>query len=716
MFELIPFDRRMNRGSMYDPFREMDEFFNSQARMTVNPFAADVIDKGEAYELDAELPGFKKEDIKLAIENDRLINVYGGGGHTTLCMGEMFFGAPVPKIISMHAYPVNHATAQLLLASAVIALGRKYYINGFRALLHLNPNMDSLVAIGGTAAYIYSLVITFMLSDRPELVHGNLYFEASAVVVSLVSLGKYFEKRSRKKTGAAIEKLVRLAPDITHKLTADGMVDVPSKELAVGDVFVVRPGEHIPTDGVTVSGDGNVDEAMLTGESMPVHKNINDTVTGGTVCLDSALTVKATGVGEDTALAKIVAFVKEAQSKKAPVSRLADKVAGVFVPAVMAVAVIAAVIWAAVGKDAAFVLRVFTSVLVIACPCAMGLATPTAVMVGTGLGAENGILIRGGEALETTRSVGTVVFDKTGTLTKGTPSVTEVSASGPVSRMIFAAASAEYGSAHPLAEAIRRYAAENETATSVPSEIKEIPGKGIIASVDGKTVGVGNALLADELSAKAPEGAGSGVTEVFVWENGELLGSIGISDALREDAKDTVDALHRLGIRTVMLTGDRPAAAERIGRQAGIDEIISGVLPGQKAEKIAEIRKSSSRPVMMVGDGVNDAPALSAADIGCAMGSGSDIAAGSADLVLMRSELMGVVRAITLSRKTLRNIKQNLFWALIYNTVGIPIAAGVLFPIFGILLAPEISALAMSLSSLCVVGNALRLRRAKTDR
>ena len=627
-------------------------------------------------------------------------------------MGQMLpFGLPslpLPDLFSMHTHPMNFAVLQLLLAIPVLYCGRNFFINGFKALFHGNPNMDSLVAIGSACSFIYSVVMTFLITDD---VHGhvhNLYYESAAVVLTLVSLGKFMESRNMKKTKSAITALMR--PDTA--ILADSGKEVPTSSVKAGDVLLVKPGARIPLDGVVTKGESSVNEAMLTGESLPVEKTAGSEVIGGSVNENGVLYVQVTRVGEDTTLSRIIRFVEDAQGKKAPISRTADKVAGIFVPTVIGLAVLAAVIWAVAGKDFSFVLRVFTSVLVIACPCALGLATPTAIMVGTGLGAKHGILIRSGEILEITHSVDTVVLDKTGTVTKGEPAVTEICpAGGTEEGLLTIAAAVESVSQHPLAAAIVKAAQDKGL---------DISGKpGIRATRSGVTVLAGNRRLMEEngvdiapLAEKAAALAGQGETPMYFAAGGKLLGLISVADPVKETSAAAIARMKQQGIRVVMLTGDSKAAAEHIGSVVGVDEVIPEVLPEEKALHVQKL-ESEGRKVMMVGDGINDAPALTAATVGCAIGSGSDIAIESADIVLMRSDLEDVPRALRLSALTLRDIKQNLFWAFCYNTVGIPIAAGLLYAFGGPLLSPMFAGAAMSLSSVCVVGNALRLGTVK---
>lgn len=636
-------------------------------------------------------------------------------------MGKMMISSlPLPPIMDMSSHPVNYALTQLLLTVPVMIAGKKFFISGFRALFHKAPNMDTLVAIGSSCSFIYSVVITYTLSDHPHNVHG-LYFESAAIVITLVMLGKYFEARSKKKTKSAIEKLISLAPDTALLRDASGNIkEVPASSLVRDDIVLVKPGAKIPQDGIITEGSSGVDESMLTGESMPVFKNVGDKVIGGSINTDGALTVKVTNTGADSVLSKIVKFVEDAQGKKAPISKTADKVAGVFVPTVISIAVAAAIIWAIAGKDIAFILKVFTSVLVIACPCALGLATPTAIMVGTGLGATHGILIRDGETLEITHKTNVVILDKTGTITKGEPEVTAVICGDGTdeAELLAIAGSAESLSEHPLAQAIVKYAEGRNAAKKDVSDFRAISGKGISCRVDGSDILIGSSRLTAEsavlnpLEADAASLAAKGQTPMSVIKNGKVIGIISVADTIKETSREAIAKLHKSGIKTVMLTGDNRAAADYIGKEAGVDEVIAEALPEDKARIVEEYR-SKGNTVMMVGDGINDAPALTSADVGCAIGNGSDIAIESGDIALMKSDLEDVYRAIKLSRYTITNIKENLFWAFCYNTVGIPVAAGLLYAFGGPLLNPMIAGLAMSLSSVCVVCNALRLRGKK---
>ncbi|MEF9970704.1 MAG: heavy metal translocating P-type ATPase [Oscillospiraceae bacterium] len=639
-----------------------------------------------------------------------------------LSMGTMLFsGLPLPEFLSMSRHPQNFALMQALLTIPVLFCGRELFVSGFRSLFHGFPNMDALVALSCTASFLYSIVTCFMLDRDMHLVH-NLYFESAAIVITLILVGKFIEENSKKKTKSAITKLMQLSPDTAILVRDGGQWEVPTEILKPGDIVLVKPGTRIPLDGAVTEGVGSVDESMLTGESLPLEKTVGSLVIGGSINVSGALFVEITRVGEDTTLAKIIKFVEDAQGKKAPISKIADKVAGFFVPLVMVIAVVAAAIWLFAGQDFAFALKIFTSVLVIACPCAMGLATPTAIIVGTGLGASKGILIRSGEALEITHKTDVVVLDKTGTVTKGKPRVTEIiPLEMTEAELLTLACAAETLSDHPLAKAIAKEAAEREISVFPPvSSFENLNGLGVKAILTGgDALIIGNSrLMAEEgidttaLASELERLSGEGQTPMTVARGGKLAGVISVGDTVRESSRGAIEKLKSLDIETILLSGDNSAAAAHIGKQVGVDRVIAEVLPGDKAAVVSKLQ-SEGKTVMMVGDGINDAPALAQADVGCAIGNGSDIAIESADIVLMKSDLDDVARAIRLSRLTITNIKQNLFWAFCYNTLGIPIAAGLLFPAFHLLLNPMLGALAMSLSSICVVSNALRLKTKK---
>ena len=639
-----------------------------------------------------------------------------------ICLGHMLpIPMPLPHFMDMHEHPMTFALVQFVLSTIVLVNGRKFYLVGFKALLKGNPNMDSLVAIGTGSAYIYSLVMTIGILRSSDSVH-HLYYESAAVVVTLVMLGKYMESRSKGKTSEAIRKLMELAPDTAVVIRNGEQMEVPVKQVLLGEMILVKPGSRVPLDGIVVAGSTSVDESMLTGESIPVEKTVDDEVIGGSVNYQGAVTVKVTRVGEDTTLAKIVRMMEDAQGKKAPISKLADTVAGYFVPTVMGIALIAAVVWLLLGYDIAFVLKIFVSVLVIACPCALGLATPTAIMVGTGLGANHGILIKSGEALEISHKIDAVVLDKTGTITEGKPSITSIiSHDMDKNELLKIAASCEQVSEHPLGQAIVNGAKEMGMELFDVAEFQSITGEGIQAKIDGNVYFIGNKKLCAEKKIQmaeyleeAVDFANKGQTPMFVANETKVIGIVAVADTLKSTSPEAIRKMKELGVEIYMLTGDNRLTAEYIGKQAGVDHVIAEVLPNDKANVVEDLQKAG-KCVMMVGDGINDAPALVQADVGVAIGSGSDIALDSSDVVLMKSDLMDVYKAIKLSKKTIRNIKQNLFWAFFYNACGIPLAAGVLYPMNGMLLSPIIGGFAMSFSSVCVVSNALRLRKTKLD-
>ncbi|MGI6720130.1 MAG: heavy metal translocating P-type ATPase [Anaerovoracaceae bacterium] len=698
--------------------------------------AADIIAKVTGVGFTVELISKEGEKVEraetsaapVADEPSRLeiiIALIISAGLLYVSMGPMLIaGTPLPAIIDMNTRPVNYAMFQMLSAVLVMFIGRRHFIGGFKSLYHRVPNMDALVAISCMSSFLYSLVMTFLITDMPEHVH-HLYFESAAVVLAFVMLGRHLESGSKEKTKGAIQKLMELAPDTAILVRNGELAEVPSDTLVVGDTVLVRPGAKFPVDGTVKEGTGSVDESMLTGESIPVDKEVGSPVIGGSINGSGALYVEVTRIGEDTTLAKIIRFVEDAQEKKAPIAKIADRIAGVFVPVVIAIAIAAALLWLLMGKEASFALRIFTAVLVIACPCALGLATPTAIIVGTGLGAGNGILIRSGEALEVMQGADVVVLDKTGTVTEGKPRVTEVLAvDGAEDDFLALAALAENLSDHPLAKAIVEEAESRELSSSMDiTGFENVAGKGIRAKLSyGGELLAGNAALLEGAGVDIA-GAESfvdrvtslGQSVVYVALAGELAGVIGVADTVKPTSKKAIAALHDMGLTTVLLTGDNKAAAAAIGREVGVDRVLAEVLPEEKAYAVQELQ-DQGHTVLMVGDGINDAPALVQADVGCAIGSGSDIAIESADVVLMKSDLNDVVRAVNLSRLTLTNIRQNLFWAFFYNTVGIPIAAGVLYPFYQILLSPMLAGFAMAASSIFVVTNALRLRTKDLNR
>ncbi len=639
-----------------------------------------------------------------------------------ICLGHMLpISLPIPKFMDMHHQPMTFALVQMALTIIILVNGRKFYMNGFKSLFKGHPNMDSLVAIGTGSAFVYSFIMTVLIPTNPKFVH-NLYFESAAVVVTLVMLGKYLEGRSKNKTSEAIRKLMELAPDTAIVLRNGEQIELPVEEIATGEELLIKPGSRIPLDGIVVDGSTSVDESMLTGESIPVEKISGDEVIGGSVNYQGAITVQVTRIGEDTTLAKIVKMMEDAQGKKAPISKLADVVAGYFVPAVMGIAIIAALIWALLGQDIAFILTVFVSVLVIACPCALGLATPTAIMVGTGLGANHGILVKSGEALEISHDVNAVVLDKTGTITEGKPQVTNiVTHHMEPERLLKIAASCEQASEHPLGTAIVNHAKENFIDLYKVEDFQSITGQGVKATIEGVTYYIGNKKLCmqeqidyEEYIKEATQFANQGKTPMFVGVNGAARGIICVADVVKETSAEAIRKIKKLGIDVYMLTGDNKLTADFIGETVGVDHVIAEVLPNDKASIVEGLQKEG-KCVMMVGDGINDAPALVQANVGVAIGSGSDIALDSSDVVLMKSDLKDVYKTIKLGKATIRNIKQNLFWAFFYNACGIPLAAGVLYGINGMLLSPVIGGFAMSISSVCVVSNALRLRKTKLD-
>ena len=637
-----------------------------------------------------------------------------------ICLGHMLpIPMPLPSFMDMHMHPMTFAVIQLVLTICVLFNGRRFYIVGFKSLFKGNPNMDSLVALGTGSAFLYSFVMTIMIPHDHTCVH-NLYYESAAMVVTLVMVGKYMEGRSKNKTSEAIRKLMELAPDTAIILRNGEPKEVPVEQVVRGEMILIKPGSRIPLDGVVIEGTTSVDESMLTGESIPVEKEVDDEVIGGSVNYQGAIVVKVTRVGADTTLAKIVKMMEDAQGKKAPISKLADMVAGYFVPVVMAIAIVAAIIWTLLGHDITFVLTIFVSVLVIACPCALGLATPTAIMVGTGLGANHGILIKSGEALEISHKVDAVVLDKTGTITEGKPAVMKViSHSISEEELLKIAASCELVSEHPLGQAIVNGAKEKGIELAKVVDFQSITGQGIEAVLEGKTYYIGNKKLCveqkidfTEYEAEAAQIANKGQTPMFVGLEGKVIGIVSVADTLKETSVEAIRKIKELGIEVHMLTGDNKLTAEYIGKKVGVDHVIAEVLPNDKASVVENLQKQG-KCVMMAGDGINDAPALVQANVGVAIGSGSDIALDSSDVVLMKSDLNDVYKAIKLSKATIRNIKQNLFWAFFYNACGLPIAAGVLYPINGMLLSPIIGGLAMSFSSVFVVSNALRLRTTK---
>ena len=642
-----------------------------------------------------------------------------------ISMGHMA-GLPLPHWMHGTENALTFAFTQFLLSLPIIFVNRKYYQVGFKTLWKRSPNMDSLIAIGSTAAMVYGVAAIYFIGYG--LGHGDtalverysmdLYFESAVMILTLITLGKYLETRSKGKTSEAISKLMDLAPKTALVQRDGGEVEIPVEEVAVGDTVIVKPGQSIPVDGEIVEGSSAVDESALTGESIPVEKHAGDRVIAATINKSGYFKFRATKVGGDTTLAQIIALVEDAANSKAPIAKLADKVAGVFVPVVIAIAVIASAIWLLAGQSVEFALSIGIAVLVISCPCALGLATPVAIMVGTGKGAENGILIKSAEALETAHTIDTVVLDKTGTVTEGKPRVTDILPASGVQEdlLLAAAASVEKPSEHPLAEAIVEEAARRGLALQDVQTFTAIPGQGIWAEWEGGRLFAGNLKMMQEnridLAGFDKQGetlSSQGKTPLYFARGGRLLGIIAVADTVKPTSKAAIAAFQEMGIDVVMLTGDNQRTAEAIRAQLGIGRVIAEVLPQDKEREVAALQKQGKK-VAMIGDGINDAPALTRADVGIAIGAGTDIAIESADIVLMKSDLLDAVSAVELSKSVIRNIKMNLFWAFFYNIIGIPLAAGLWYPVFGLKLNPMFGAAAMSLSSVCVVSNALRLK------
>jgi P-type Cu+ transporter len=638
-----------------------------------------------------------------------------------LAMGHMIpaLRFPLPWFLDPMQYPLVFALLQVLLVIPAIAAGNRFYVVGGKALWHRAPNMDSLIAIGTAAAVLYSLYSTWRIAAGDFAASANLYYETAAVIIALILLGKTLEAVSKGRTSQAIKKLMGLAPKTAIVIHDGAESEIPISEVEVGDIVRVRPGGKVPVDGEVVDGYTSVDESMLTGESIPVEKKAGDQVTGASINKNGTITFRATRVGSDTALAQIIRLVEQAQGSKAPIARMADVVSGYFVPIVMLIALGAAAAWLISGQSFAFSMTIFTAVLVIACPCALGLATPTAIMVGTGKGAESGILIKGGAALEATYRIQTVILDKTGTITEGAPVVTDIVLSNGMREdaLLQIAASAEKGSEHPLGDAIVASAAKRKLPLLPMDRFQAVPGRGIEARIDGKAVLLGNekfmaerAVDLGKLLGESARMAEGGKTPMFVAVERSAAGMIAVADVPKESSARAIAEMRRMGLEVVMITGDNERTAKAIAAQVGVDRVLAEVLPHQKADAVKKLQ-AEGRTVAMVGDGINDAAALAQADIGIAIGSGTDVAIESADIVLMKSDLADVAGAIRLSKATIRTIRQNLFWAFCYNVLGIPIAAGVLHLFGGPLLNPIFAAAAMSLSSVSVVSNALRLRR-----
>lgn len=698
----------------------------TQVRNTIEKAGYKVLEKSESQNENLDEDKLIKEKEMKTLFTKFLVAVGFSVPLLYIAMGPMVPSPigpwPVPNIINPTTNSLNYALIQLMLVIPVMIAGNKFYKNGFKAIINKSPNMDSLVAIGTLAAFVYSLYTTFQMANANMVSsheHHQLYYESAGIIIALILLGKYLESRSKGKTSEAIKKLMGLQPKVAIVIKNKKEIEIPIEEVEVGDLIVVKPGSKIPVDGIVIEGHTSVDESMLTGESMPVEKNIGDKVTGASINKNGSIKFKAEKVGSDTALSQIIRLVEDAQGKKAPIAKLADTVSGYFVPTVITIAIVTALLWFTIGgQDVEFALTIFISVLVIACPCALGLATPTAIMVGTGKGAENGILIKGGEALELAHKIDTIIFDKTGTITEGKPKVTDIVVSKSIDKdyLLKIAASAEKGSEHPLGEAIVRFGEEKNIDFMKVEKFRAIPGYGIEVSIDNKNVLLGNKKLMDDrkislenLSKTSDELASQGKTPMYIALENELGGIIAVADVVKSSSKKAIDKLHSMGIKVAMVTGDNKKTANAIAKEVGIDIVLAEVLPQDKSNEVKKLQ-NQGRFVAMVGDGINDAPALAQADIGIAIGSGTDVAMESADIVLMRSDLMDVPTSIKLSKETIKNIKQNLFWAFAYNTVGIPVAAGVLYIFGGPLLNPMIAAAAMSLSSVSVIGNALRLK------
>ncbi len=649
-------------------------------------------------------------------------------------MGHMMGDWPLPAF-----FENNHVAmglAQMVLAALVMVINQKFFISGFKALWHKAPNMDTLVALGSAASFVWSLIVLFAMTravvdGNQEAVMGymmDFYFESAAMILTLITVGKMLEARSKGKTTDALKSLMKLAPQ-TATLVRDGQeVEVPIAQVQVGDLFAVRPGENIPVDGVVVSGESAVNEAALTGESIPVDKAPNDRVSAATVNQSGYLQCRATRVGQDTTLSQIIKMVSDAAATKAPIAKIADKVSGIFVPVVISIALVTLIVWLAVGKEFSYALARAISVLVISCPCALGLATPVAIMVGNGLGAKHGILFKTAVSLEEAGKTEIVALDKTGTITEGQPKVTDILPAENVSQeeLLQAAFALEQKSEHPLAKAIVAYGNEQTLPAPEVTGFSALPGNGLTATLNGDTLTGGSqkfmttqGAVSADLQKQAEALSDQGKTPLFFARNGKTLGVIAVADTMKTDSAEAIQQLRNMGVRVVMLTGDNQRTADAIGKAAGVDQVIAGVLPEGKEQVIRDLKKKGK--VAMVGDGINDAPALTRADLGVAIGAGADVAIDAADVVLMNSRLTDVAAAIRLSRATLTNIHENLFWAFFYNSIGIPLAAGVFIPLFGWTLNPMFGAAAMSLSSFCVVSNALRLNffdlySAKRDR
>ena len=658
----------------------------------------------------------KQKEIK-SLWNRFLISALFTAPLLYIAMGHLV-NAPLPDFINPMMNPEAFAIVQLVLTLPVVVVNSKIYRNGFKALSKGHPNMDSLISLGTSAAFLYGVFATVMIF-RGEVAYANeLYYETAAVILALIVLGKYLETLTKGKTSEAIKKLMGLAPKTALVVRNGKESEISIDEVVVGDIIVVRPGGKMPVDGVVIEGLTSVDESMLTGESIPVEKSVGDAIIGASINKNGTIRYKATKVGKDTALSQIIKLVEDAQGSKAPIAKMADIISGYFVPIVIAIAILSALAWYFAGQTGVFALTIAISVLVIACPCALGLATPTAIMIGTGKGAEHGVLFKSGTALETTHKLNTIVFDKTGTITEGKPKVTDIITAEGISEteLLTLSASAEKGSEHPLGEAIVNSAEEKGLAFLKTETFNAIPGHGIEVTINGQHLLLGNKKLMDErhiglgnLASASDALASQGKTPMYIAKDGKIAGIIAVADTVKESSLRAIKKLHKMGIEVAMITGDNKRTAEAIAKQVGIDRVLSEVLPEDKANEVKKLQDEGKK-VGMVGDGINDAPALAQADVGIAIGSGTDVAIESADVVLMRSDLMDVPTAVELSKSTIRNIKENLFWAFAYNILGIPFAMGVVYAFGGPLLSPVIAAAAMSFSSISVLLNALRLK------
>lgn len=720
---------------------------NVQVNLATEKAAIDYIpSKVKLYEIKAsiEKAGFKVLEMekKVSVDEDKLrkekemntlltkfiISAIFAVPLFYIAMGHMIPAPigplPLPKIIDPSVNPLNFALTQLFLTIPIVIAGNKFFSKGVKSMIAKAPTMDSLITIGSSAAIIYSLYSLYLVYNGDKMAVHHMYFESAGVIITLVLLGKYFESRAKGKTGEAIKKLMGLSPKTAIIVKDDKEIEIPIEEVEVGDIIVVKPGSKIPVDGTVVEGHTSVDESMLTGESIPVEKNVGSSVVGASINKNGTIRFKAEKVGSDTVISQIIKLVEDAQGSKAPIAKLADIIAGYFVPVVVVIAIVAGLAWFIVGKGTVFSLTVFISVLVIACPCALGLATPTAIMVGTGKGAENGILIKGGEALEITHKINTIVFDKTGTITEGKPVVTDIVVANNINEdeLLKIAASAEKSSEHPLGEAIVKSCEEKNLGFYKIDKFMAIPGHGIEVEINNSDVLLGNIKLMkdknihiENLEDKSDKLASEGKTPMYIAIDNKIAGIIAVADVVKENSAKAIKKLHNMGIEVAMITGDNKKTAAAIASQVGIDRVLAEVLPQDKSSEVKKLQ-DEGKFVAMVGDGINDAPALAQADIGIAIGSGTDVAMESADIVLMRSDLLDVPTAIRLSKSTMTNIKENLFWAFGYNVIGIPVAAGVLYLFGGPLLSPVIAALAMAFSSTSGLLNALRLKRFKVEK